>query len=403
MNTHLRQRLAWANFAIVSGLGIPLWVITLLTTQKGDSEAAAVSDVLISIVIAIISLLGAIIVSKRPENLLGLGFVVISLLAIVLGLSEGYANYGIKIEPGSLPETETAAWLANWLWVPVIMPLLTLLFLLCPDGRTPSRSWHKVLIAVSANLVVLTICSALKPGPLDNIPEIENPYGLTAIGPAIEMVGGISIVLLVPSIALCGAAMVQRFRHSQGIERMQLKWFVASAVGALLLFIGSWIIGIGLDAEIVWDYAIMFGLLLVALATTVAILRYRLYDIDRIINRTLVYALLTGTLGALYLGAVVALQSLFSSLSGGNDLAIALTTLLVAALFLPARRHVQVIVDRRFNRRNYDAQLTVDAFSARLRDQIDMDTLRYELLAVVGETMQPERVMLMWTKGRTRD
>jgi hypothetical protein len=195
--------------------------------------------------------------------------------------------------------------------------------------------------------------------------------------------------------------MIQRFRRSQGIERMQLKWFVASAIGALLLFLAAWAIAIGQESDVVWDYAITFAILLVALSTTISILRYRLYEIDRIINRTLVYALLTATLATIYFGVVVGLQSLLRTLSGGTDLAIALTTLLVAALFLPARQRLQQIVDRRFNRRAYDAALTVDAFSARLRDQIDLDTLRYELLAVVEATMQPAGASI-WVKENPR-
>ena len=390
MSVRVVRTLAWVNCAIVFALAVAFSGLTVWSMSKGMSEASGGADLVAGAIVVVLALLGAMIVSKRPENLLGLGFSLLSLTSVTLGASEAYANYGITVAPGALPEAATAAWFSHWLWVPAIMPLLTLLFLLCPDGRPPTPTWNKVLIFVTANLLVLTVSGALTPGPLDTFMEVENPYGLSVLGPTMKILADISIVLLLPCIALCGTAMIQRFRRSRGIERLQLKWFAASAAGALGLFIAAWIIGLTQQSDAVWDYAIILAMALVAFATAIAILRYRLYDIDRIINRTLTYAALTAALGGTYFGLVVGLQTLLRPVSGGSDLAIVATTLVVAALFLPARRRVQDAVDRRFNRRAYDAARTIDAFSARLREQIDLDTLRYELLAVVDEAMQPE-------------
>jgi hypothetical protein len=220
---------------------------------------------------------------------------------------------------------------------------------------------------------------------------------LPVIGPALAVVQYLAYLLLIPAIGLSGAALVHRFRRSHGRERQQLKWLALAAVAAFVVFVLSWPASILIHN--IWDITPLIVFSFLPIATAIAILRYQLYDIDRILNRTLVYALLTACLGALYLGVVVGLQALLSSVAGGSDLAIVITTLLVAALFLPARRRVQEMVDRRFNRRTYDAARTIDAFSARLRQQIDLDTLRYELLAVTEETMQPSRASV-WLRRR---
>ena len=403
MTHRFLRRLAAVNVVVIVGVAVAENTLAVASISRGVGTDTAGADIAMTLILSVLAVLTLIIVYQRPENRLGLGLALLSLFVLLVGVSEDYANYGTRIDPGSLPHVEVAAWLASWLWVPALMPLLTLLFLLCPDGRPPTPAWNKVVTGVSINLVVLSIAAALKPGPIEGYTQFDNPFGLSALGPAVEIVGTIAIILLVPSVGLCAAAMVQRFRRARGIERLQLKWFALSGVGALASFIAAWIIGLNQESDAVWDYAFVFAIGLVAFSTCIAVLRYHLYDIDHIINRTIVYGLLTLGLGAIYAGTVVGSQEILSAVSGSSDLAIVTTTLIVAALFLPARRAVQGVVDRRFNRRAYDAALTIDAFSARLRDHIDMDTLRYELLAVVDETMQPARMMLMWTKGRPGD
>jgi hypothetical protein len=399
MNHRLLRTFAAINALLIVGGAIAVSIIAVASISNGQAQDTVGADILMTFVIVALALLTLLIVHRRPENRLGLGLALLSLFVVILGASEDYATYGTRIDPGSLPHVEVAAWLASWLWVPALMPLLTLLFLLCPDGRPPTPAWNKVLAAVSINLAVLSVAAALKPGPIEGYTQFDNPFGLAALGQAVEIVGTIAIMLLVPCIGLCAVAMVQRFRRARGIERQQLKWFALSGVGALGSFIVAWIIALNQESDAVWDYAFTFAIGFVTFATSLAVLRYHLYDIDHILNRTLVYGLLTIGLGAVYVGTVVSSQELLNTVSGGSDLAIALTTLIVAALFLPARRHVQQIVDRRFNRRQFNAALTIDAFSARLRQQIDLDTLRYELLAVVDETMEPNRMSLWVRRG----
>jgi hypothetical protein len=210
----------------------------------------------------------------------------------------------------------------------------------------------------------------------------------------------VGYALILFSILVAGLSLALRFRRSRGDERQQIKWAVfAAALMPLVLSVGAVVEAFGQPItafEIVFYFLLLFGL---PASIGAAILRYRLYDIDRIINRTLTYGVLTALLAGVYFGLVVALQALLRPLNGGSDLALVATTLAVAALFLPARRRVQAAVDRRFNRRVYDATQTIDAFSARLREQIDLDTLRYELLAVIDETMQPAGASL-WLRDR---
>jgi hypothetical protein len=209
----------------------------------------------------------------------------------------------------------------------------------------------------------------------------------------LEVVVAVGFFVFVSMLLLSFLSLVIRFRRSHGVERQQLKWFVVSTVAALSFFV---VIGPLVElAGVTTPDALYLALMaLVPISVGVAILRHRLYDIDRIINRTLVYGLLTALLALTYFGFVVGLQAALQPVSGNSKLAIALTTLIVAALFLPARRRLQSAVDRRFNRRTYDATRTIEAFNARLRQEIDLDSLRYELLAVVDETMQPAGVSL---------
>jgi hypothetical protein len=393
------RRLARLNCFLVLALAITGLVLELLSaSESGDLSGPALMFA-VAVGVTAFSVLGYIIVTRRPENVLGPGFSVLALVLSLLGLVESYLHYGLEVAPGSLPAIEYAAWVSEWAWVPAFMPLLTFLFLLCPDGRLPWPSWRPVAYCIAATLVCLTVGTMLS--PFESRPEIENPFQVSWLGdlPAIAM--WIGYIGLIPSIGLSALAMVLRFRRSTGIERQQLKWFASAGVAAIVLFLASWVVASFTDSDAVWDYWLAVSITLVLFATAIAILRYHLYDIDRIINRTLVYALLTAALAAVYFGLVVGLQAVLRPVSGGSDLAIVITTLAVAALFLPVRRRIQDAVDRRFNRRTYDAARTIEAFTARLREQIDLDTLRYELLAVVDETMQPAKASL-WLRSSER-
>jgi hypothetical protein len=340
--------------------------------------------------------LGLLITAHEPENRIGPGMCVLAALLSIGGLGDTYFRFETD-GGGRLAGNEMGAWLTSWLTLAAILLPITVFFLICPDGKLPSTRWRPVLIFEVLTIGILAFTDAFAAGPLEGFPDVDNPMALAVIGPALGIVQYLAYLLLIPAVGLSGAALIHRFRRSHGRERQQLKWLAFAAVAAFLVFVLSWPASILIHN--IWDITPLIVFSFLPVATGIAILRHQLYDIDRILNRTLVYALLSACLGALYLGVVVGLQALLSSVAGGSDLAIVITTLLVAALFLPARRRVQEMVDRRFNRRTYDAARTIDAFSARLRQQIDLDTLRYELLAVTEETMQPSRASV-WLRRR---
>jgi hypothetical protein len=290
-----------------------------------------------------------------------------------------------------------AAWYNSWFWYPLFSLVSVFTLLLFPTGRLLSPRWRPVAFLAAATTVAIVVLNALAPTiALGEQITLRNPIGVAAIPdpPTDSPVGAVLIGLLVICTGAGVLSLVLRFRRSQGVERQQLKWFTyASALVFLVLALGQ-LFGEAAVGDVV-DVLLGIGFILVPVAAGIAILRYRLYDIDRLINRTLVYGLLTAVLGGGYAGAVLVLGQLFGGVTGDPpSWAVAGVTLAVAALFQPARRRIQAVVDRRFNRRKYNTAKTIQAYSTRLRDQIDLDTLSTELLAVVDQTMEPTRVSL---------
>jgi hypothetical protein len=280
----------------------------------------------------------------------------------------------------------------QWSWFGVVAILAIFLPLYFPTGRLLSPRWRPVLWLGIAFLSSAVVSNALQPGPtewLAGVRPARNPVVyLPAVKPLLDVIGVAGLCLL-PGIGGAIAALVVRFRRSRGIERQQLKWFTSAAALAPLPFL---VYEVAPGA-----FALLLAVILplMPISVGIAILRYRLYEIDRIINRTLVYGLLTAVLGLGYASAVLVFGQLFGGVTGDPPTwAIAGATLAVAALFQPARRRIQTAVDRRFNRRKYNTATTIQAFSTRLRDQIDLDTLTTELLAVVDQTMQPTEASL---------
>jgi hypothetical protein len=275
-------------------------------------------------------------------------------------------------------------------WAPAIALGVTLPALLLPNGRLRSRRWRLVVASSVTGAALVTIAGPLVPGPLEEA-GIENPLGLA--GPAGKVAGVLTIVgivlhwLSLPPAAVC---VVLRFRSSRGVERQQLRWVAAGLAGAVAAMVVSLPAGLGVAPEVI-SILVFPALLCPPVAIGVAVLRYRLYDLDRVISRTLAYGLLTVLLGLGYAAAVLGLGRL---LPESSSLVVAAATLAVVAAFAPLRRRVQDLVDRRFNRRRYDAARTVEAFATRLRDQVDLDALHTELLAVVDQTMQPTQASL---------
>jgi hypothetical protein len=393
MMTRRASRWAWAVWSLSTALFLAGLGFLVLSRSASVPESFGTTG-FASTTTVIFATVGALIASKQPRNAVGWIFCAAGLLFGLLSISEGYSVYALLAADGRPPGGEVFAWLVSWLWIPVLGTPVTLVLLLFPDGRLVSRRWRPVAWIAVTGLGVTSAMTAILPGPLEDATYANNPFGIEAAGGLEGPLNQLLIVFLLFVPLACAFSLFLRFRRAPSLERQQIKWLTfAGAVAAIVFPIGG-ILSSGSDpflSEAAAD-AIILVLQSIPIAIGIAILRYRLYDIDRIINRTLTYALLTAGLAVIYFGLVVGLQAALRSVSGGSDLAIVVTTLVVAALFLPARRRVQTAVDRRFNRRAYDAARTIDAFSARLREQIDLDTLRYELLSIVYDTMQPARV-----------
>jgi hypothetical protein len=337
---------------------------------------------------------GALIVAHRPGNAVGWIFSAIGLLTATGWLATEYTARANLGRPDALPGGVLAAWYTSWYWYPTLGLLLVFTLLLFPTGRLLSARWRPVAVVAAAATVGITALWALKPTLRDEENYIvRNPIGLAWVqDPDQTAVGAVLYGLLLVCMVAAGLSLVLRFRRSHGPERQQLKWFTyAGTLLILSLLASDYLLP---DSSLV---EVLAGLIiaLVPVAAGIAILQHRLYDIDRLINRTLVYGLLTALLGGVYVGTVLVLGQLFGGVAGNPpSWAVAGATLAVAALFQPARRRIQQAVDRRFNRRRYDAAKTVEAFSARLRDEIELDTLSAELLAVVDQAVQPAKASL---------
>jgi hypothetical protein len=343
--------------------------------------------------------LGALISSRRPGNVMGWIFLATGILGGVQMFSGQYATVALVPDGSTLPGADLAAWFATQAQnaFPISILFLVLLF---PDGRLPSRRWRPLALAMGVFLAVTLVISAFSPGPFRDFPSASNPFGVEGAMPpgpvvAAGQLGGLACVIVTL------LSLIVRFYYSRGEERLQLKWFTYAAVVGLStplllsIFAPAVFQAVG---QIVWS----LGFLSLPVSAGVAILKYRLYEIDIIINRTLVYGPLTAILVALYVGGVVVLQYAFRALTGsGSQLAIVASTLLIAALFNPLRRRVQNFIDHSFYRRKYDAAQTLEGFSAKLRDETDINALNAELLSTVRETMQPEHVSL-WLREPER-
>ena len=383
--------LAWSIWALsvtFAGLGLIFLFLNgsfedLLDESLGIDAALALA----------FPTVGAIIASGRPGNAVGWTFCAIGLCG---GASIFFAQYGIYAlvtNPDSLPAGVIATWIATWVWLPSVTLTITFLLLLFPHGRLLSPRWRPVAWLAAAVTMAGTVLLAIVPWDLLNpgVPA-QNPVGVESLG-YLGIAPPVPIFLIgIPTTLLSVASLVLRFRRSRGEERQQLKWFVYAGV----LIVGALFIPLLVPgaASSVLQLLVMP---LLPVAAGVAILRHRLYEIDLLINRTLVYGSLTAMLALVYFGGVAATQAIFQALTGQEQqpqLAIVVSTLVIAALYNPLRRRIQGFIDRRFYRRKYDAAKTLEAFSAKLRDETDLDALNAELVGVVRERMQPAHVSL---------
>ena len=360
-------------------------------------------DAAVAVLVVSFSVVGALIVSHRPENTIGWVFCT---AALCQGLSEfglEYATYALITRSGSLPLAAEMSWLAEGIWAPGLGLILVFLPLLFPDGRPPSRRWRPVAWLGGLSIILIWVPISILIWPERGTallrggePGGESPGWLLAFAEA-----GFPLMLLTGLLAVI--SLFVRFHRARGGERQQIKWFASAAA---LTFAWIFVFEQLLRAEggVLEAIAAVSSLVVVPsipIATGIAILRYRLYDIDLIINRTLVYGALTALLVAVYVGSIVVLQGLLRALTGQeSQLAIVASTLVVAALFNPLRRRIQSFIDRRFYRSKYDARKTLQTFSAKLREETDLEALNNELVRVVRETMQPTHVSL-WLRPDT--
>jgi hypothetical protein len=389
-------------FARVAGwLIVPLYVAGICTSyllerSAGVTPAYPMEDVVIRVGFGAFAVVGALLVAKRPTNLIGWIMAIIALMMAIFHAGLLYAAYVIATrgQPDAL--AVVSAWIGNWYWYLLLALAVIYVPLLFPDGRLPSRRWLPVAVLPGIATLSIVVLGALAdtlvldPVIKDVHYRIENPIGIEGLGRVEDLpIFGVFTGLLLVGIVGAVASVIVRFRRSRGVERQQMKWFVYASALLLLTPVEGWL------PEIFSN--VLFGVVLIGMPTAIgiAVLRYRLYDIDLVINRTLVYGSLTVTLVLVYLGGVVSLQYAFRTLTGqGSQIAIVASTLAIAALFNPLRRRVQAFVDRRFYRRKYDAAKTLEAFSAKLRDETDLDALNAELVGVVRSTMQPAHVSL---------
>jgi hypothetical protein len=379
-------RAAWLGWAA----SCTVLVLSVVLSIQVETVAFSLS---FGAVLAAFTTVGAVVAARNPHNAVGWLCLVIGFLGSVNALAVPYAAYAFVTRPGGLPGGLIMAWLSLWLsyvWVLTV----TFLPLLFPTGRPPTARWRPVAWAAAVVLIGEGVVAAITPGPIKEQQQWpRNPLGIESAAAVLQRIQQGLTVCLVVVMVLCAASIMVRFRRAQGIERQQLKWFSYAIALFALVFVayllttllwGEWLSNTASDVV----FAIGYGL--IPISAGVAILRYRLYDIDRIINRSLVYGLLTALLGGIYIGVILLCGQLFGGITDDPpSWAIAGATLAVAALFQPARRRVQQLVDRRFNRRRYDAARTIDAFSVRLRDQVDLDTLTTDLLMVVDQTVEP--------------
>jgi hypothetical protein len=384
--------LAWGLWALVMlGLAVVPWMDRLLRQAGRPDLVVFVPGSVVGPVLAVLSAatVGAVLASRRPRHPVGWLLLGFALSLTASGVIFSYVTYGLLARPGApavhlvaryYPATGAA-----------VLALLSLVLLLTPTGSLPSARWRWWAFVTAATPVALVLVVPVAPGRLD--PQLlltSSPLSDRALGGVLLVATRVALVVTAVAVAVAAGSLVVRFRRAQGVERQQLRW-VALAAALMVLAVPIVLASVALESPILVDWAPAVWVVVLPVAVGAAVLRYRLYDLDRIISRTLAYGLLTLLLGGGYALVVLGLGQL---LGRESPLVVAAATLAVAALFQPARRRVQAVVDRRFNRRRHDAARIIEGFGARLRDQVDLDTLTTDLLAVVDQTMQPTQASL---------
>jgi hypothetical protein len=387
MSVERSSLLAWAlcGLAVVMmGAGVVLDEVT-----AGPSDQGLVEGILLVLAFLSFPVLGALVASRQPRNAIGWIFIAVGVGVGFLVAGEEYAYYGL-VRGNEVPGAAVGAWLEQWLWLPSVGLILSFGLLLFPNGRLPSRRWRWVARATGVLIAIVTIAGMVEERLEGRGYSVDNPIGIPGLGDVEETFDPVLLAFLV-CVLLCALSLVIRFRRSRGDERQQLKLVTFGTCFMVVMLVVSDLVDAFVGDGFGWLFPVILLVFLASIA--VAMLKYRLYDIDLVINRTLVYGALTALLAATYLGLVVVLQGVIPA-AGDSDLTIAGSTLAVAALFRPLRSRVQGFIDRRFYRRKFDAQRTLESFSASLREDVDLEHLSADLLNVVRDTMQPVHASL---------
>lgn len=394
------RAVAWSLVGIA---GLSLLTLCVLDL-RWDGWRTLVVDAGSAVMLVVVFVgLGTLLSLREPSNPIGWLLTAGGLTWMTLGFAETAARHGLSDGRHLTTATALAAHANENMWVVGMLCSVGLPLLLFPVGRTRSRRWHRVLVAMVCGCALTLLGSSVSDKPVPNLvvggPPVANPLGVASLHVAASVARGLGVLLILVTISAAAVGIALRFRASSGIVRQQLRWVRAGALlaaaGMLSVFIGGGLLG--LPAALI-NTLVTVGIGCVPLSITVAVLRYRLYDLDRVVSRTVTYGAVTGLLIAVYVGLVTAVSRLTPS---GSSLAVATSTLAVAALFQPVRRRVQHGVDRRFNRSRYDADRTVDAFRLRLREEVDLGAVRTELLTVAQQTLQPASAAL-WLRDGTR-
>jgi len=389
--THTHRR-SWTALGVVVLVLAGMTVLVLLGPGDPNFQSDPVGFVGFICAFGAFGLVGALIVWQRPGNTLGWVLAATGLLAAWGASADTYVDSAYAANRGVDLLYLTSVWISLWYWFPLIGLTLVFTPLLFPDGRPPSPRWRFVVWGAGCTLALIGFLAAFRERVEFQGISMDNPLGMPGIeDPEKSTLGSVLFGFFILFLVLALVSVVVRYLRSGGAQRQQIKWLMlATALSALMVFFEE-ITGIEMDTEV--PFAISIALFPLTIA--VAIFRYRLYDIDVIINRALVYGALTASLALVYVGGVVGLQRLLSPLFGeSNQFAVVVSTLAIAALFNPLRRRIQSFIDPRFYRRKYDARKTLERFGARLRQETDLDTLGGDLVSVVRESMQPEHVAL---------
>jgi hypothetical protein len=395
---HIRllRGLAW----VVGLLEIIVTLITLFFVLSGEPTSGTDWGFrgFPSIFALLISIISLVILHHHPTHAVGWVFCALGLMGGAQGALFEYAAYALIEHPGSLPGGIVAAWLESWIWM-IGFVLLDLLLLLFPNGHLPSPRWRILVWAVFGIIFPMIVLIALIPGSLgDSFANLDNPYGVMQLG---GFFAEISIFLFfgaaIPLFFISLLGLIQRMFRSQGYERQQFKWFVFAGALLVVTFPAA------AASSLLIQSFYMAAMLFLPVAMGIAIMRYRLYDIDLIIRRTLTYSIITALLALIYFGGVIVLQNLFVTLTGQtqSQLVTVISTLTIAALFFPLRNRVQIFIDRRFYRQKYDTAKTLAEFASAVRDEVELEKLSERLVRVIDETMQPQTITLQLHSARS--